>query len=209
MERNARGRSRARLSNKSCRLPLHEGERSEPEMERNARGQSRARLSNKSCRLPLYEGERSEHEWSGRRASNPLPRPWQGRALPSELLPLGQREDHTLARPTLTRPKIGPGWLRLEDLFDSPLECPGEREGQREARIVFPGLDRVDSLPRHAEPGRKLGLGPRELCPQHPEPVLHRYRHVKIAAPNAHSNAISGRMKVQLRWGMPAPSRNP
>src|SRR5882672_6459216 len=30
--------------------------------------------------------------WSGRRASNPLPRPWQGRALPSELLPLGQRE---------------------------------------------------------------------------------------------------------------------
>ncbi len=28
--------------------------------------------------------------WSGRRASNPLPRPWQGRALPSELLPLGQ-----------------------------------------------------------------------------------------------------------------------
>jgi hypothetical protein len=36
-------------------------------------------------------------EWSGRRASNPLPRPWQGRALPSELLPLGQRKDHTLA----------------------------------------------------------------------------------------------------------------
>ena len=33
--------------------------------------------------------------WSGRRASNPLPRPWQGRALPSELLPLGQRIDFT------------------------------------------------------------------------------------------------------------------
>src|SRR6266581_2538964 len=33
--------------------------------------------------------------WSGRRASNPLPRPWQGRALPSELLPLGQRFDFT------------------------------------------------------------------------------------------------------------------
>src|SRR4030081_1925576 len=28
-----------------------------------------------------------------RRASNPLPRPWQGRALPSELLPLGQRRN--------------------------------------------------------------------------------------------------------------------
>src|SRR5260221_8355531 len=36
--------------------------------------------------------------WSGRRASNPLPRPWQGRALPSELLPLGQRRNHNPAR---------------------------------------------------------------------------------------------------------------
>src|SRR4030081_896530 len=33
-----------------------------------------------------------------RRASNPLPRPWQGRALPSELLPLGQRRNHNPAR---------------------------------------------------------------------------------------------------------------
>src|SRR6202035_3037350 len=30
-------------------------------------------------------GNRSRRRWSGRRASNPLPRPWQGRALPSEL----------------------------------------------------------------------------------------------------------------------------
>ena len=27
--------------------------------------------------------------WSGRRDSNPRPRPWQGRALPTELLPRG------------------------------------------------------------------------------------------------------------------------
>src|ERR1700693_4719849 len=26
--------------------------------------------------------------WSGRRGSNPLPQPWEGRALPDELLPL-------------------------------------------------------------------------------------------------------------------------
>ena len=29
----------------------------------------------------------SEHTLSGRRDSNPRPRPWQGRALPTELLP--------------------------------------------------------------------------------------------------------------------------
>src|SRR6266851_8029168 len=44
-----------------------------------------------------------EAKWSGRRASNPLPRPWQGRALPSELLPPGQRKDHTLGRLTPIR----------------------------------------------------------------------------------------------------------
>ena len=29
---------------------------------------------------------RRDLEWSGRRDSNPRPRPWQGRALPAELL---------------------------------------------------------------------------------------------------------------------------
>ena len=51
-------------------------------------------------------------EWSGRRASNPLPRPWQGRALPSELLPLGpgQRIDFTRPAPPALRatsPQVG------------------------------------------------------------------------------------------------------
>ena len=27
------------------------------------------------------------HEWSGKRGSNSRPRPWQGRALPTELFP--------------------------------------------------------------------------------------------------------------------------
>src|SRR2546421_6041622 len=29
--------------------------------------------------------------WSGRRDSNPLPQPWEGRALPGELLPRSRR----------------------------------------------------------------------------------------------------------------------
>src|SRR5919201_1231585 len=33
-------------------------------------------------------------KWSGRRASNPLPQPWQGCALPSELLPHPGTDSH-------------------------------------------------------------------------------------------------------------------
>ncbi len=59
--------------------------------------------------------------WSGRRASNPLPRPWQGRALPSELLPLGQREDHNPGRQAdftgrqcvNRRPHLSRSWFTL------------------------------------------------------------------------------------------------
>jgi hypothetical protein len=45
--------------------------------------------------------------WSGRRASNPLPRPWQGRALPSELLPLGQSLDFTRPSPVANHGSTG------------------------------------------------------------------------------------------------------
>src|SRR5207245_1188902 len=37
---------------------------------------------------PRHELERSESEWSGRPASNRLPQPWEGCALPGELRPL-------------------------------------------------------------------------------------------------------------------------
>src|SRR5260370_24763704 len=37
---------------------------------------------------PRHELEHSESEWSGRPASNRLPQPWEGCALPGELRPL-------------------------------------------------------------------------------------------------------------------------
>src|SRR3954454_14858993 len=61
----------------------------------------------------------------------------------------------------------------VENLLDRPLEQPGEAEGERQRRIVFAGLDRVDRLARHAEPAAKLRLAPVPLGPQHFETVLH------------------------------------
>src|ERR1700686_5042483 len=108
-------------------------------------------------------------------------------------------------------PISGQTWypVRLEDLFDSPFERARHRESEREARIVLARLDRVHRLPRHTKLCRQLRLGPRQLGAQHSQPVLHRYRQVKIAAPSAHNTAISGSTYVQFRCGRPAPSRNP
>src|SRR6267378_6598630 len=94
----------------------------------------------------LVEG--GDKRWSGRRASNPLPRPWQGRALPSELLPLGQRKDHTLARPAAS---LGQAWLRLEDFLDGTLERSRQRKRQRKAWIVLARFNRVHGLARHPQ----------------------------------------------------------
>ena len=133
---------------------------------------------------------RKKEWWSGRRASNPLPRPWQGRALPSELLPLGQREDHTLARPA---GRLDPACFRFEDFFDSPFERPRQGECQRETWVVLASLDRVHRLARNAQPLRKVRLRPVQLSAQDSQPILHRYRQLKIAAPTPQSTAISGR----------------
>ncbi len=43
--------------------------------------------------------------WSGRRGSNPRPRPWQGRALPTELLPQILASNYLLYR-QVARPII-------------------------------------------------------------------------------------------------------
>src|SRR5450759_3102060 len=98
---------------------------------------------------------------------------------------------------------------RLEYLLDPTLEGAREREGQGQARVVLAGLDRVHRLARYAQPLSEVRLRPIELGAQDSEPVLHRYRNVKTAVPTPHKTAISGRMKVQLRCGKPAPSRNP
>ena len=141
------------------------------------------------CQVPATRTA-LEQSWSGRRASNPLPRPWQGRALPSELLPLGQRKDHNPAREPLS---LSPPGFSLEDLFDLPLERPRQRERKRKAWVVLTGLDCIHRLPRNAQPLREVGLRPCQLCPQHPQAIFHRWRHLKTAAPSAHRIAISGR----------------
>jgi hypothetical protein len=41
--------------------------------------------------------------WSGRRDSNPLPQPWEGRALPGELLPLGGKPILGSTKPSVWR----------------------------------------------------------------------------------------------------------
>ena len=56
-------------------------------------GWRRGRESNPSTRFCRPLPDRSatapdSREWSGKRDSNSRPRPWQGRALPTELLPL-------------------------------------------------------------------------------------------------------------------------
>ena len=152
--------------------------------------------------------------WSGRRASNPLPRPWQGRALPSELLPLGQRSNDTPPRPAEAlavrrqsegRSVLLVAWnrgdllLRFEDLLDAAMEGSRQRERKRQARIVFARLDRVDRLPRNSQPLCELCLRPIQLSPQDPQPILHRYRNVKMAVPTPHITAINGSTKVQFR----------
>src|SRR3981081_852719 len=89
------------------------------------------------------------------------------------------------------------------------LECACDREREWQARVVLAGFDRIHGLARHPELFRELRLRPIELGAQDPKPVLHRYRMVKMAVPTPQRTAIRGRMKVQLTWGMPTPSRNP
>src|SRR5207248_4223745 len=99
------------LSGQTMRARLFESERTFGQFRRNTRSRRHAKNAGRcaaheqrrtltpSVRSVGYQGAaiaNAAHtrrlSWSGRRASNPLPRPWQGRALPSELLPLGQLE---------------------------------------------------------------------------------------------------------------------
>src|ERR1700674_850103 len=82
----------------------------------------------------------------------------------------------------------------FEDLLDPPLERSGERERQRQARVVFSGLDRIHRLTRNAQSFRQVRLRPLQLSAQDSEPVLHRYRKVKMAVPSPQRAADSGRI---------------
>jgi len=64
--------------------------------------------------------------------------------------------------------------VRLEDGFDRRAEDLSHSKGERQARIVSAGLDRVHGLTRHLQPLRQIRLRPVVLRAQHLEPVLHR-----------------------------------
>ncbi len=58
-----------------------------PEPESNRHDRNGHRILSPACLPVPPPGHRHCKNWSGRRDSNPRPRPWQGRALPTELLP--------------------------------------------------------------------------------------------------------------------------
>ncbi len=62
--------------------------------------------------------------------------------------------------------RVGSGWPGLEDLLDGESEDARESEGERQARIVAAGLDRIDGLTRDPEPLRELRLRPAPLRAQ-------------------------------------------
>jgi hypothetical protein len=121
--------------------------------------------------------------WSGRRDSNPLPQPWEGRALPGELLPLG-------GKPILGSTK--PSAWRKKHLIRREFGAVGTKRAQKTAPAsarpppppVAPPLPpptaRAASTPRPAA-GRGLGrswtrsrntpAGPHRA---RPEPTRHR-----------------------------------
>src|SRR5688572_6981474 len=70
----------------------------------------------------------------------------------------------------------------IENLLDPFVEEAGQLEGQRQRRIIFAGLDRVDGLARHAEPAAKLRLAPVAFRAQHLQPILHQQSEIHCLA---------------------------
>ena len=101
--------------------------------------------------------------------------------------------------------------LRLEDLFDGYAEEACETEGQRQARIVPAGFDRIDGLARDAEPLGDLSLRPVALRPQHAKAVrqaalLPEYRRVPSQEPAPQESIMT--TAVACRSSSGAPSRS-
>src|SRR5580698_10303580 len=61
-----------------------------------------------------------------------------------------------------------------EDRLDGLAEQAGDLEGERQAGVVFAGLDGVDALARDVEPPGEFGLTPVALGAQHFQAVFHR-----------------------------------
>ena len=52
----------------------------------------------------------------------------------------------------------------LEERFDRLTKEARDFEGERQARVVLARLDGIDTLARHIEPFRQLGLTPAAFC---------------------------------------------
>lgn len=63
--------------------------------------------------------------------------------------------------------------MKFKDGFDRLIEHARDAKSERETRIVLLGLDRVDGLARHLQPGRKLCLRPISFCAKDAEAVHH------------------------------------
>jgi hypothetical protein len=70
---------------------------------------------------------------------------------------------------------------QLEDLFDSLVEHARNLHRQRKSRVVAPGLDRIDCLPRYAGAQAEFRLRPVHLGAKNAKPVLHRYMRATMA----------------------------
>src|SRR5579884_3981953 len=63
---------------------------------------------------------------------------------------------------------------RDEDVFDQQVEQLGDTERERQRRIIFAGLDRIDALTRDFEPFGEVLLAPAALSAEHAESVFHQ-----------------------------------
>src|SRR6185503_3770021 len=66
----------------------------------------------------------------------------------------------------------------LEDGFNGASEEPSDPEGEREARVVATGLDRVHRLARDGQQLGEVRLGPMPFNAEEPDAILH-VQHVK------------------------------
>src|SRR6266508_555541 len=120
--------------------------------------------------------------WSGRRDSNPLPQPWEGRALPGELLPLGRQPSLGFYNRLRLRRRLGhhrPHQRRI--LLDQPVRVPRVR-GRRDDVVL-----RAVRVRRHQHPPIvDEHLYPvRQIDPISHVPLHHRPHHPPLHLPGA------------------------
>jgi len=89
----------------------------------------------------------------------------------------------------------------FEKLLDGCFKQARQAEGQRQARIEFPGLDRVHTLPRNFQPFRQIRLRPIPFSAKHPQTVFHRY--LRRTSGSINPNATHQAKKIQYEANLP------